>query len=208
MQFSDLFQKFTRTEPVKAIQRGPNLIPDHLSRARGAAREFLSILKTEMIDRDGSLHAGTMLCAAAWLTGTSLYRSFHFREDSPSGTIVKSNEVNTTWEGLMYMLEQYSFHRAGIPIGRLIRGAMALPELHRPRVEMLYIQRELQERYNAVMKKHGFGYLDGARVGIVLCSILIEQYHAGGILDSEPAVGLVAEKVLEAAKTIPPPLKN
>jgi hypothetical protein len=52
---------------------------------------------------------------------------------------------------------------------------MAAREFNQPQVEMLYVQSELEGRYNAVMKKHGFGYLEGARVGILLCTILIEQ---------------------------------
>jgi hypothetical protein len=85
---------------------------------------------------------------------------------------------------------------------------MAAREFNQPQVEMLYVQSELEGRYNAVMKKHGFGYLEGARVGILLCTILIEQYHSAGIVDLEPAAGIVAAKILEAAKTVPAALKN
>jgi hypothetical protein len=58
------------------------------------------------------------------------------------------------------------------------------------------------------MKKHGFDYLDGARAGIVLCSILF-HHHCTLVKDIEPGVaaGLVAQGILEAAKTVPPPLK-
>ena len=148
-----------------------------------------------------------MLAAAAWLTGTSLYRSFNFREELPSGTVIKSNEVNITWEGLIYLLEQYTFKKADIPIGYLILSSMGARDFRQPRVEMLFVQSELQSKYNAVMKKYGFGYLDGARAGIVLCSILIQQYHAAKIIELEPAAGIVAEKILEAAKTVPPALQ-
>jgi hypothetical protein len=170
--------------------------------------EFLSILKPKLIAADGSLHAGTMLSAAAWLTGTSLYRSFGFKSEAPSGSIVQSNEVNTTWEGLVYLLEQYNFQRMDIPVGHLMMAAMTLPDFHQPEVEMLYVQSELEGTYNAVMKKHGFGYLDGARVGIMLCSILIEQYRGARIIEPEAAAGIVAERVLEAAKATPPLLEQ
>ena len=206
MLFSDLFKRFVKTEPVAAVHPSPSALPDHLSRAREAALEFLAILRAGMVASDGSLHAGTMLCAAAWLTGTSLYRSFRFREDSAPGTIIKSNEVNATWEGLMHLLEQYNLHGANIPVGRLILAGMAVPDFHQPQVELPYVQNELQSKYNAVMKKHGFGYLDGARVGIMICSILIQQYHTAGVIASEPAAGIIAERVLQAAKTVPPPL--
>lgn len=207
MQPFDLFKKFIQKEPAEV--QNPSLpLPDHLQRAREAALEFLSILKTKLVASDGSLHAGTMLAAAAWLTGTSLYRSFGFKGESPSGSIIKSNEVNATWEGLIHLLEQYNFQRTDIPVGRLMMAAMGAHDRLQPEVQMLYVQSELQGRYNSVMKKHAFGYLDGARVGIILCSILIQQYHTARIIDPEAASGLVAAKILEAAKTIPPPLEN
>jgi hypothetical protein len=203
---SDIFRKFSKKEPAQVHNTSSSA--DHLGRARLAALELLSILETQLAASDGSIHAGTMLAAAAWLTGTSLYRSFHFQGDAPSGTIIKSNEVNATWEGLIYLLEQYTFKKADIPIGYLILSSMGARDFRQPRVEMLYVQSELQGTYNAVMKKHSFGYLDGARAGIILCSILIQQYHAAKIIELEPAVGIVAEKILEAAKTVPPALKH
>ena len=206
MTFSDLFKRFSKREPAQVCPAAA--LPDHLDRARQAAMEVLSILKAQLVASDGSLHAGTMLSAAAWLTGTSLYRSFDFKDASSSGTVIHSNEVNATWEGLIYLLEQYTFHKTDIPIGYLILTSMGAREFNQPQVEMLYVQSELQGRYNSVMKKHGFGYLEGARVGILLCSILIEQYQTARIIDLEPAAGIVAAKILEAAKTVPAALKN
>lgn len=183
-------------------------LPEKIRRAREAAFEFLPLLKATLRTPEGSLHAGTLLSAAGWLTGTSLYRSFHFEDDSPPGTTIRSADVNREWESLMYLLEQYNLQKTDIPVGRLILAAMALPDSFQPEVEMLQVQRELQGSYNAVMKKHGFDYLDGARVGIVLCSILIQEYHSQGILDLQAATGIVAERVIEAAKTVPPLLEG
>lgn len=206
MAFFDLFKRFSKKEPSQAHPSATG--SDHLERARQAAMEMLSILKSQLIASDSSLDAGTVLAAAAWLTGTSLYRSFDFKDTSSSGTVIHSNEVNATWEGLIYLLEQYTFKRTDIPIGYLILTSMGARDFHLSQVEMLYVQSELQARYNTVMKKYGFGYLDGARVGILLCSILIEQYQTACIIDAEPAAGIVAAKILEAAKTVPPALKN
>jgi hypothetical protein len=205
MTFSDLFKRFSKREPAQVCPAAA--LPDHLDRARQAAMEVLSILQGQLVAPDGSLHAGTMLSAAAWLTGTSLYRSFDFK-DASAGTVIHSNEVNATWEGLIYLLEQYTFHKTDIPIGYLILTSMGARDFNQTQVEMLYVQSELQGRYNSVMKKHGFGYLDGARVGILLCSILIEQYQTARIIDLEPATGIVAAKILEAAKTVPAALKS
>lgn len=185
------------------MQSSDPKLPENVRRGREAALEFLSVLSAKLAAPDGSLHAGTMLSAAAWLTGTSLYRSFHFKEDAPAGTIIKSNEVNKQWESLMYLLEQYNFQKVDIPVGRLIMAGMSAPEAFQSRVDMNYVQRELESSYQAVMKKHGFDDLDGARVGIILCTLLIQKYAAEKSIDLQAAAGIVAEKVLEAAKTVP-----
>lgn len=181
---------------------------EKLKKGRTAAIEFIPILRNKLAARDGGVHAGTILSAAAWLTGTSLYRSFNFKEELPPGTTIKSNEVNGQWESLMYLFEQYNFQKADIPVGRLILAAMAAPDSFKPQVEILHVQTELQDRYNAVMKKHGFDYLDGARAGIVVCSMLLQQYNTAGIIDPYVAAGIVAKGIIEAAKTVPPSLRS
>ena len=151
-------------------------LPEKLKKGREAALEFLPILKAKLASPDGSLHAGTMLSTAAWLVGTSLHRSFEFKEENPPGTVIKSDEVNREWESLMVLLEEYNFQRRDIPVGRLMLTA------------------------RAVMKKHGSDHLDRARTGIVLCSILIQQYNTVRIIDPYAAAGIVAQRVLEAAR--------
>jgi len=179
---------------------------EKLKKGREAALEFLPILKDKLISSDGVLHTGTMLSASAWLTGTSLYRSFNFKKDSPPGTMIDSEEVNKEWESLMFLFEQYNFQAADIPVGRFLMAAMAAPDSLKPQVGMLHVQKELQDQYNEVMKKHGFDYLDGARAGIILCSIFFQQYCiANKIMDPDVAAGIVAQGIMEAAKTVPPP---
>ena len=181
---------------------------EKLRKGRAAAIEFIPVLQNKIASSDGSIHAGTILSAAAWLTGTSLYRSFNFKEELPPGATIKSNEVNKEWESLMYLFEQYNFQKADIPVGRLMLAALAAPDSFKPQVEMLHVQTELQDRYNAVMKKHGFDYLDGARAGIVVCSMLLQQYSTAKIIDPYVAAGIVAQGIIEAAKTAPPLLKS
>lgn len=205
MLLSNVIKKFGKEEPVKVKEDSPSL-PDKLRRGREAALEFLPILKRKLVASDGRLHAGTMLSAAAWLTGTSLYRSFHFEEEDRLGIVLQTDEVNSAWESLVYLLEQYNFQKADIPVGRLVLAAMGAPGCFKPEVEMLHVQSELQGQYNAVMKKHGFDYLDGARVGVILCSILIQQYSGARIIDPDAAAGIVAQRIFEAAKAVPPPL--
>lgn len=182
---------------------------EKLKKGRAAAIEFLPILRNKLVARDGKVHVGTILSAAAWLTGTSLYRAFNPKDDTPPGTTIKSDDVNKEWESLMYLFEQYNFQKADIPVGRLILAALAGGDTHKPLVEMTYVQKELQDQYNAVMKKHGFNYMDAARAGIVLCSVLV-QYYSTTVKEIDPYVGagIVAQGIIEAAKTVPPRLKS
>lgn len=76
-------------------------LPEKIKRAREAASEFIPVLRNQLTSPDGSIHAGTILSAAAWLTGTSLYRAFHPNDDVPPGTVIKSSEINKEWESLM-----------------------------------------------------------------------------------------------------------
>ena len=182
---------------------------EKLKKGRAAAIEFVPILRNKLASRDGSIHAGTILSAAAWLTGTSLHRAFHANDELPPGTTIKSNDVNKEWESLMYLFEQYNFQKADIPVGHLILAALAEGDTHQPRVEMAYVQKELQDQYHALMKRHGFSGLDAARAGVVLCSVLL-QLHSTTNKEIDPyvAAGIVARGIIEAAKTMPPPLKS
>lgn len=205
MLLSDVVKKLNNQE---AAQPNSPSLPEKLRRGCDAALEFLAILKSQLVASDGRLHAGTILSAGAWLAGTSLYRSFHFDEEDRLVAVLKAEEVNRAWESLIYLLEQYNFQEADIPVGRLVLSAMAAPASFKPDVEMLHVQGIFQEQYNAVMKKHGFDYLDGARVGVILCSILIQQYSRAKIIDLDAAAGVVAQGIFEAAKAVPPPLKS
>jgi hypothetical protein len=182
---------------------------EKLKKGRAAAIELIPILRNKLAARNGSVHVGTILSAAAWLTGTSLYRAFHVKDDLPPGTTIKSDEVNKEWESLMNLFEQLNFQKANIPVGHLILAALADGDTHKPQVEMSYIQKELQDQYNRLMKKYGFDYLDGARAGVVLCSILF-QYHSTTLKEIDPyvAAGIVAQGIIEAAKTVPPPVRS
>lgn len=187
----------------------PTDLPENVKRGREAALEVIPLLMRKFASPDGRVHAGTILSTAAWLTGTSLYRVFHARTDSPPGTPVKSEEINKEWESLMYLFEEYNYGRADIPVGQFLLAAMLAGDKHKPRTTMLDVQKEFQESYHQTMKKHGFDGLESARAGVVLCSVLF-QHHCQTVKDIEPnvAAGLIAEGILEAAKTAPPPIKT
>jgi hypothetical protein len=188
------------------LSRQNAALPEKVNQAREAALEFLPILKAKLVLPDGTLHTGTLLSAAAWLTGTSLYRSFNLPSNELPGTIIKSDAINKEWENLMFLLEQYNFEKVDIPVGRLMLAAMAAPDFLKSQIDMFRIQSELEGLYDTVLQKYGFNHVEGARVGIILCTILIYQYKKAGILDPRVAAGIVAQGVLEAAKTVPYPL--
>lgn len=87
-------------------------------------------------------------------------------------------------------------------------AALAAGEQHKPRVEMGKVQTDLQEQYNRVMRKYSFDYLDGARAGVVLCSMLFQHHSSNKDIDQNVAAGLIAQGIIEAAKTAPPPVHS
>jgi hypothetical protein len=195
MALPNLSKKFLKIGFVESL-----FIDDQLRKRYEAALEFLSALNLRLVASDDIPHAATILSAAAWLTGFSLYQSLQVNENSVPGTIVTPQDLNREWEHLVYLLEKYNFQRADIPVGHVVLAAMAAPLFFKPRVELRYVQRELQEKYNSVMRKHGFDPREGMHVGIILCSILIEQYQLAGMIATDAATGIVAQGIFEAAR--------
>ena len=198
MPWSTPSEKTIKTEPAKA--RETPFLPEECSKEYEAALELLSLLNTTFPASEGSFHAGALLLAAAWLTGTSLYQSLHGRETLLPGTIVEANQINQEWEHLVYLLEEYNFQRTDIPVGRVVLAAMAAPAFFRPQVDMSTAQNMLQQHYDAVLEKHGFEDCERTRVGILLCSVLIQQYSRAGLIDIDAATGVVAQGIFEAAR--------
>jgi hypothetical protein len=83
------------------------------------------------------------------------------------------------------------------------------PEADRPRMDVGEILAEYQDQYHEIMKEHGLGYLDGARAGMIVCSVFFE-YHCKKTRDIDPfvAAGIVSLGVVEGAKTAPPLLRS
>lgn len=174
--------------------------PENLKRGHEAALEIQSLLNTKFRALDGSPHAPTILFAAAWLTGTSLYRHFQERKKSLPGSVVTLEDLNREWDALVYLLEEYSLQRADVPVGRIVLAAMAAPRSFKPQIGMTDVQRELQAQYIAVMEAWGFDSLEGARVGVILCALLIQRYSQAGLIDAEAATGVAAQGIFEAAR--------
>jgi len=203
MPLSDPFKKSPRKEPAGDEPFGSSELQ---KKRHGAALEFLNVLQRNFLSPDGKGHAGTVLSAAAWLAGTSLYRSLNDKGDPAPGTVMLSNEVNKAWPQLMNLFMYYC-QRNGITL-KPDQLVLQTPDEHKPQIEIRQIQEKLQDQYNAIMKKHDLDYLDGARAGVIICSIIF-HYHCTRARDIDPevAAGIVSMGILEGAKTAPPPVK-
>lgn len=151
-------------------------------------------------------HPASVLYAAAWLTGTSLYRSFNYTHDAKPGTVILSDKANEEWPKLanLYM---HVIEKDGIKLQPkdLITD---IPVEYKAKKDILQIQEMFQDSYNQIMKKYGFGYLEGAQVGVFICAILT-RFHCVSNKDLDPnlAAGIVSMGFVEGVKTCPIPLK-
>ena len=194
-----LSEKILNTASIE-IKEDSLFIRNQIRKGHEAALEFLSLLNRSFVDSDEMPHAATILSAAAWLTGTSLSQSFQDQRGSLPGVPVMPEDVNKQWEHLVYLLEFYNFQRADVPVGRVVLAAMAAPPCFKPQIGMSCVQGELQDQYNTVMKQHGFNARDGAHVGVMLCSMLIQEYSQAGLIDVDAATGVAAQGIFEAAR--------
>jgi hypothetical protein len=171
-----------------------------------AAIKFMGTFDRHFGGTQGS-HAGTVISTAAWLAGTSLYRSLGYDHPAEPGTVILSDKVNQELPKLLNLFMFFLF-KNGI---RLKPDQLILetPEIHRPLKTMMQIQEEFQDEYNAIMKNHGLDYLDGARAGIVVCSMLV-GIHGSDRKDMDPrlAAGMAVMGITAGAKTCPAPLKS
>jgi hypothetical protein len=202
MPLSDLFKKPAKKEPPKNDPFGS---PEMQKKRYDAALEFLGVLQNNFLSSEGKGHAGTTLSVAAWMSGTSLYRAIGYKQDPPPGTVMLSDEVNRAWPELMNLFLYYC-QRNGIEI-KADQMVLDPPAEQKPKIEIQPAQAQFQDIYNEIMKKHGLDYLDGARAGMIACSVVF-HYHCTRTRDIDPnvAAGIVSMGVVAGAKTVPPPL--
>lgn len=215
MPLSDLFKKSPKKEPAKASQNEPaksskadeSLVSPEMQKKRyDAAMEFLKNFQERIPLVSGKPHAGTVLAVAARLAGTSLYRSLNYKKDIAPGVVVLSDEVNEAWPQLMNLFAFYCKQNGIDVMSKPL--VTVFPEKDKPRMSVEQVLQEYQDQYHAIMQKHGLDYLNGARAGMVVCSIIF-QHHCTVVKDIDPyvAAGIVAMGIVEGAKTAPPPLK-
>lgn len=213
MPLSDLFKKSPKKEAAQGPQKASPkssadeaiFSPEMQRKRYDAAMEFLKNFQERMPLIGGKPHAGTVLSVAARLAGTSLYRSLHYKGDIAPGNVVLSEEVNEAWPQLMNLFAFYCKQNGTDVMAKPV--VTVFPEKDKPRMSVEQVQEEYQDKYDEIMKSYGLDYLDGARAGMVLCSIIF-QYHCTAVRDIDPYVGsgIVAMGIVEGAKTAPPPL--
>jgi len=210
MPLFEIFKKSPKKESAQISQHGSTrdetlLSPEMQKKRHEAATEFLKSFQERMPLVDGKPHPGTVLAVGARIAGTSLYRSMNYKNNAAPGTVVLSDEVNEAWPQLMNLFAYYC-KQNGIDV-MSNPTVTTFPEADKPLMSVEQVQKEYQDQYNAIMKKHGLDDLNSARAGMVVCSVIF-QYHCTLAKDIDPyvAAGIVAMGVVEGAKTTPPPL--
>ena len=211
MPLSDLFKKSPKkgTSQQKAGTAKPwmdnPLASKEMQKKRyDAAMEFIKAFQEKMPLVGGKPHAGTVLSVAGRLAGTSLFRLIN-KQDVTPGTVVLSEDVNEAYPQLLNLFALYCKQNGMDVMSR--PPVTEFPENDKPLMQTEQVLAEYQDQYHEIMKKHGLDYMEGARAGVIVCSIIF-QYHVMKVKDIDPFVasGIVAMGVVEGAKTAPPPL--
>jgi hypothetical protein len=207
MPLSDLFKKSSNQEPPKRSSQEDIFGSPALQKNRAdAAKEVMGIFDRHFRTPQG-IHPGTVLSAGAWLAGTSLYRSFGYAQNSEPGTVRLSEKANQQFPKLINLFTYY-ISQSGTQI-KPEQFILQIPEAAKPLKTILQVQEAHQDEYNAIMKRHGLDYLDGARAGVIVCSMLF-NYHCvkRQDLDLPLGAGLISMGIVTGAKTVPAPLKS
>ena len=205
MPLSDLFKKSSKAQPPRRSSQEEAFGSPALQKNRAdAAAEVLGIFDRHFRTPQGS-HPGTVLAAAAWLAGTSLYRSFEYAQTAEPGTVMLSEKANQAFPRLLDLFTYY-MSKSGTQI-KPDQFILETPDTFKPTKTILEIQEAHQDEYNAIMKKHNLDYLDGARAGIIACAMLF-NYHCVKRQDLDPrlAAGIISMGIVTGAKTVPMPL--
>ncbi len=173
-------------------------------RRQDAANEVLALLERHFATSEQ--HPESVLFAASWLSGTSLFRALKLGGKLGPGVVVLSDKVNEEWPKLMrtfvYLLEKF-----GIKV-TTDEATFRIPPEHQSHESLRQIQEELQTPYNSIMAAHGFDYAEGAKTGAVVCALLVKGYcGTHQLLEPGLAAGIVAMGFVEGAKTTPAPLE-
>ena len=215
MPLFDFFKKSDKKGSSNGITKGttgkpakdnPFSSPELNKKRYEAAMDFLQFFQEKTPLLNGRPHAGTVLSVGARLAGTSLFRAINKKDFAPD-VVVLSDEVNEAYPQLLNMFAYYC-KQNGIDV--MAKPVVTeFPEKDKPLMELAQVQEAYQDEYNEIMKNHGLDYLEGARAGMIVCSVVF-NYHCIANKDIDPyvATGIVAMGVVEGAKTSPVPLKS
>jgi hypothetical protein len=174
-------------------------------RRQAAAVAVIKLFDEEITTLQG--HLGTVLYAASWLAGTSLYRSLGHEDGIEPGVIVLSAKADQQIAALMKVF-MFLLDKDGVKL-KADEFVPKIPGLLQPRKTLLQIQERFQDRYNAIMKEHGFDYMEGAKTGAVVCALLVKVYTLRRKdMETRLAASIVSLGIIEGAKTAPAPLKK
>lgn len=209
MPLFDFFKKPSEKDAsAQAQEVDKDLISPEMQKKRyEAAMEFVKELQEKIPLVNGKPHAGTVLAIAARIAGTNLYRAMNYSHAVEPGVVVLSEEVNQAWPQLMNLFAFYC-KQNGIDV--MAKPVVTeFPEKDKPLMTTEQVQAEYQDQYDKIMKKYGLDYLNAARAGMVVSSIVF-QYHITSAKDIDPYIGagIIAMGIVEGAKTVPPPLKS
>lgn len=204
-----LFDFFKKTPKNKASNQSQEVDKDFMSpemqkKRYEAAMEFVSELQEKIPLIGSKPHAGTVLAIAARIAGTNLYRAMNYSHDVEPGTVVLSEEVNEAWPQLMNLFAFYC-NQNGIDVMSK-PPVTEFPQKDKPVMSVEQVQLEYQDQYDKIMKKYGLDYLNAARAGMIVSSIVFQYHVSAKDIDRYIGAGIIAMGVVEGAKTVPPPL--
>lgn len=209
MPLSNLFRKSNKKQSKSTFSRkkmnevfgDPSLQEKRVAAATDVMKLFDRFFKPSEQD----VHVETVLFSAACLSGTSLFRSFGYSQNTEPGTVVLSDQANQAGSNLMnlfmFFIQKYA---VSLKPDQLVT---TFADTNKPQMTILHIQENLQDSYHAIMEKYGLSYLDGARSGIVVCSMLYGHHCVDRKdIDLGLGAGIIGMGLVEGAKTTPFPL--
>lgn len=202
MPLFDFFKKSNKKDKSESPTKDNSLGSPEMQKKRyEAAMEFLQLFQNKTPLLNGRPHAGTVMSIPARLAGTSLFRAINKKEFDPN-VVVLSDDVNEAYPQLLNMFAFYCKQNGMDVMAKPL--VTEIPEGDKPLMDLAQVQENYQDEYNEIMKKHGLDYLEGARAGMVVCSMVF-NYHCVKNKDIDPYVanGIVAMGVVEGAKTSP-----
>ena len=167
-----------------------------------AAQEFATAT-IEALKMPNGVHPGTVVAATARMAGTYLFRSFGIKLSGVKpGQFVLSVEANEQWPQLT-QIALNCLARIGITVDNAQAGKSVDPQ-HKPIMEFLDTQKELEPMYAPIKERYGFSYQEAAYSVAVGTALMI--LHAKKFLDPSMAFNIAVLGFVEGAKTVPEPV--